>query len=65
MFESENKQYMSESVFMVEGKCPRCSSDTVQLGTPIIKVGKTRGKRVVVRECPECMLVFYERMKEL
>lgn len=50
---------------MVEEKCPRCGSDTLQLGTPIIKVGKTRGKRVVVRECPNCTLVFYERMKEL
>ena len=50
---------------MVEGKCPRCDSDTLQLGTPIIKVGKTRGKRVFVRECPKCTLVFYERMKEL
>jgi len=50
---------------MVEEKCPRCGSDTVQLGTPIIRVGKTREKRVVVRECPKCMLVFYEGMKEL
>ena len=50
---------------MAVEKRPRCGSDAVQLGTPIIGVGKTRGMRVVVQECLECMPVFYERMKEL
>jgi len=50
---------------MVEENCPRCGSETVELGTPIIKVGKTREMRVVVRECPKCLLIFYERMKEV
>ncbi|MFQ5710802.1 MAG: hypothetical protein ACE5GD_03380 [Candidatus Geothermarchaeales archaeon] len=47
-----------------EEKCPRCGGDTIELGTPVIKVGKTRGLRVVVRRCLRCTLVFYEGMEE-
>ena len=50
---------MSES-----GKCPRCQEECVELGVPIIKVGKTREARVRVLECPKCLLVFYEASKE-
>ncbi len=45
-------------------KCPRCKSETFELGTPVVKVGKTREMRVAIRECSECALIFYERMKE-
>ena len=49
---------------MVNEKCPRCGSDTIELGTPIIKIGKTREMRVAVRQCKNCTLIFYEKMKE-
>jgi len=49
---------------VVKEKCPRCGGETIELGTPIIKVGKTREMRVLVRECKSCMLIFYERMRE-
>jgi len=49
---------------MIKEKCPRCGSDSVELGTPIIKVGKTRETRVSVRECKSCMLIFYEGLRE-
>jgi len=47
-----------------KGKCPRCGSEAIELGTPIIKVGKTRQMRVSVKECPNCSMVFYEGMSE-
>ena len=37
---------------------------TVELGTPTIKVGKTRQMRVSVKQCPNCLLVFYEGITE-
>jgi len=46
------------------GKCPRCGGDSVSLGTPVIKVGKTRGLRVEVFVCKDCGLVFYEKYGE-
>jgi len=45
-------------------KCPRCHEECVELGVPIVKVGKTREARVRVLECPKCLLVFYEAVKE-
>ena len=50
---------------MVKEKCPRCDSETIELGTPVIRVGKTREMRVSVRECKNCTLIFYEGMREL
>jgi len=46
------------------GKCPRCGGDSVSLGAPVIKVGKTRGLRVEVLVCKDCGLVFYEKYGE-
>jgi ribosomal protein S27AE len=51
-------------VILVRETCPRCKTETFELGAPIIKVGKKREMRVAVRECPRCALVFYEKMKE-
>ncbi|MCD6240787.1 hypothetical protein J7K27_04605 [Candidatus Bathyarchaeota archaeon] len=45
---------------MSNGKCPRCGSEAVELGTPVIHAGKTRQMRVSVKQCPKCFLVFYE-----
>ncbi len=44
------------------GLCPRCGGESVTLGNPVIRVGKTRGLRVVVHVCKNCRLVFYEEM---
>ena len=41
-------------------KCPRCGSEATEIGTPLIMVGKTRQMRVSVKQCPQCLLVFYE-----
>jgi len=41
-------------------KCPRCGTEATELGTPVIKVGKTRQMRVSLKQCPQCSLVFYE-----
>jgi len=49
---------------MVKEKCPRCGSETIELGTPVIRVGKTREMRVSVRECKNCTLIFYEGVGE-
>jgi len=49
---------------LVNGKCPRCGAESVEIGTPTIMVGKTRQMRVRVRECPKCLLVFYEGMTQ-
>ena len=49
---------------MIDQNCPRCGSDAFELGTPIIKVSKTREMRVAVRQCKNCALIFYEGMKE-
>ena len=45
---------------MVDGQCSRCGGETIELGTPIIKVGKTREMRVAVHQCKNCALIFYE-----
>ena len=45
------------------GNCPRCGAEAVELGTPVIQVGKTRQMRVSVKQCPKCLLVFYEGLK--
>jgi len=49
---------------MFDQKCPRCGSGTFELGTPVIKVGKTREMRVAVCQCKNCALIFYEGIKE-
>ena len=49
---------------MVKEKCPRCGGDSVELGTPVIKIGKTREMRVSVRECKNCTLIFYEGIRK-
>jgi len=46
------------------GICPRCGGEGVVLGNPVIKVGKTRGLRVVVHVCKNCHLVFYEELQQ-
>ena len=43
--------------------CPRCGAEAVELATPVIQVGKTRQMRVSVKQCPKCLLVFYEGLK--
>ena len=58
------KKWEFEVEVMVDEKCPRCGNDTIELGTPIIKVGKTREMRVAVRQCKNCALIFYEGIKE-
>lgn len=40
--------------------CPRCNSETLELDTPEIAVGKHRHLRVSLRQCPKCKLVFQE-----
>jgi uncharacterized protein with PIN domain len=45
---------------MYKDKCPRCESETLELDTPIIDVGKKRQMRVSLRQCPKCQLLFYE-----
>ena len=44
--------------------CPRCGNEGVELGTPVVNVGKTRKMRVSLKQCPECSLVFYEGLKD-
>ena len=41
------------------GKCPRCKIEALELGTPIMDVGKT-SMRVSLKQCPRCLLLFYE-----
>ena len=45
---------------MYRNQCPRCESETLELDTPIIDVGKKRQMRVSLRQCPKCQLLFYE-----
>jgi len=47
-----------------KGRCPRCGGQGVSLGTPVVRVGKTRGLRVEVLVCKDCDLVFYEKYEE-
>jgi len=41
-------------------KCPRCKGESVELGSPLIDIGKTRRMRVSLKLCPKCCLLFYE-----
>ena len=59
-----NAKIMFGEEGLSNGKCPRCGSEAVELGTPTIKVGKTRQMRVSVKQCPNCLLVFYEGITE-
>ncbi len=46
----------------VNATCPRCGNNrVVELGTPVIRIGKTRGLRVKVKECVNCSLIYYEK----
>ncbi|RLI20592.1 hypothetical protein DRO54_05895 [Candidatus Bathyarchaeota archaeon] len=57
----------TSKIFLVNnlsnGKCPRCGAEAVELGTPVIQVGKTRQMRISVKQCPKCLLVFYEGLE--
>ena len=51
---------------LLNGKCPRCGTEATELGAPILNVGKTRQMRVSFKQCPKCLLIFYEGLnKEL
>ena len=43
--------------------CPRCESETLELDTPIVNIGKNRQMHVSLRQCPKCRLLFYEALK--
>ena len=48
---------------LYKNQCPRCESETMELDTPIIDVGKKRQMRASLRQCPKCQLLFYEVLK--
>jgi len=50
--------------FMTNSKCPRCGSEGIEIGTPVIPIGKTRTMRIRLVECPKCMLVYHEKLIE-
>jgi ribosomal protein S27AE len=45
---------------LYKNRCPRCGSETLELDTPMIDVGKKKQMRVSLRQCPKCQLLFYE-----
>ena len=49
---------------MTNSKCPRCGSEGIEIGTPVIPIGKTRTMRIRLVECPKCMLVYHEKLME-
>ena len=46
-------------------KCPRCNSESADIGMRIIEVGRTRKMRTNIRLCSGCGLIFYEYMPSL
>jgi len=46
---------------MQAGKCPRCSSTKLaKLAETTLQLTKSRAVKVVVYECADCKLIFYE-----
>ena len=48
-------------VFMKVSLCPRCNSETLDVGTINLSTGKPHEVKVTVHECPKCRLIFYEK----
>ena len=46
-------------------KCPRCDSESADIGVRVIEVGRTRKMRANIRLCSGCGLIFYEYMPPL
>lgn len=47
----------------MQGECPRCGSDSIEVGKRNFKVGKSREEYVSVKKCPKCTLIFFERLE--
>jgi len=41
--------------------CPRCGKESIELGVVNLSTGRTRKMRSLVKLCPECALIFYEK----
>lgn len=46
-------------------KCPRCDSDSIEIGEIQLQIGKTRKAPVSIKLCGKCMLVFYESVEKI
>ncbi len=49
----------------METTCPRCGSDTIELGEKSLDIGLTRKEPVSIRLCGNCALVFYVRIEKI
>jgi len=49
----------------MDTRCPRCESDTVELGEKSLEIGVTRKDPVSIRLCGNCGMVFYVHIEKI
>ncbi|KAF5414071.1 MAG: hypothetical protein C5S48_09675 [Candidatus Methanogaster sp.] len=49
----------------MDTRCPRCGSETVELGEKSLEIGVTRKDPVSIRLCGNCGMVFYVHIEKI
>ena len=62
---ADGLKYHCGDLCIMDTRCPRCESETVELGEKSLEIGVTRKDPVSIRLCGNCGMVFYVHIEKI
>jgi uncharacterized C2H2 Zn-finger protein len=62
---ADGLKYHCGNLCIMDMRCPRCGSETVELGEKSLEIGVTRRDPVSIRLCGNCGMVFYVHIEKI
>nr|QNO48564.1 hypothetical protein JAJEHNPH_00024 [Methanosarcinales archaeon ANME-2c ERB4]QNO48929.1 hypothetical protein OEPDFBKK_00004 [Methanosarcinales archaeon ANME-2c ERB4] len=62
---ADGLKYDCGDLCIMDTRCPRCESETVELGEKSLEIGVTRKDPVSIRLCGNCGMVFYVHIEKI